>query len=189
LRLPLDAADGRRLSPFGVPETPDVTVFDLAIASGRNFSLERADKQANVFEMAAKHIAGLRADGKRVFPRRLERGIADPPDPDSGGTFARRHRDGFGIGVAMALNRTVIPAAVLSIEHGFETEDFALVAEQDILGDRLVRHRRRKKASTSSPKSRRSAPAIWSSTPSTASAASKAWRPSKCRARRTPVCA
>ncbi|MFZ2100711.1 MAG: transcription-repair coupling factor, partial [Oricola sp.] len=51
------------------------------------------------------------------------------------------------IGVAMALNRTRIPAAVLSIEHGFETPTFALVAEQDILGDRLVRHRKRRKAS------------------------------------------
>ena len=135
------------LSPFGVPDTPDVTVFDLAIASGRNFSLERADKQANVFEMAAKHVAALRADGKRAFlagwsEGSLTRLIQILEEHSLGGIETVT-----GIGVATALNRTVIPAAVLSIEHGFETKNFALVAEQDILGDRLVRHRRRKKAS------------------------------------------
>ncbi|MCI5076447.1 transcription-repair coupling factor [Oricola sp.] len=135
------------LSPFGVPETASRAVFDLAVAAGRNFSLERADKQANVFEMAARHIADLRADGKRVFLAGWSEGsltrliqILEEHSLEGIETVS-------GIGVAMALNRTRIPAAVLSIEHGFETADFALVAEQDILGDRLVRHRRRRKAS------------------------------------------
>jgi len=37
---------------------------------------------------------------------------------------------------------------VLPIEHGFETDQFALLAEQDILGDRLARPRKRRKASS-----------------------------------------
>ncbi len=97
--------------------------------------------------MAARHIAGLRADDKRVFLAGWSEGslnrliqILEEHSLEGIETVS-------GIGVAMAFNRTRIPAAVLSIEHGFETPTFALVAEQDILGDRLVRHRRRKKAS------------------------------------------
>jgi len=135
------------LSPFGVPETSDVAVFDLGIAAGRNFSLERAEKDTNVFEMAARHIAELRADKKKVFlagwsEGSLARLIQILEEHSLGGIETVS-----GAGVAMALNRTKIPAAVLSIEHGFQTADFALVAEQDILGDRLVRHRRKRKAS------------------------------------------
>nr|WP_246273012.1 transcription-repair coupling factor [Oricola thermophila] len=135
------------LSPFGVPETPETSVFDLGIAAGRNFAMERADKEANVFDQAAKHIAALRANGKRVFLAGWSEGslarliqILEEHGLEGIETVS-------GVGVAAAMNRTRIPAAVLSIEHGFETDKFALVAEQDILGDRLVRHRRRKKAS------------------------------------------
>ena len=43
---------------------------------------------------------------------------------------------------ALALPKPAIALAVLGIESGFETEDAAIVSEQDILGDRLVRPRR-----------------------------------------------
>ncbi|MGC1464336.1 MAG: transcription-repair coupling factor, partial [Pseudolabrys sp.] len=43
---------------------------------------------------------------------------------------------------ALKLPRPSIALAVLGIENGFETDDFAIVSEQDILGDRLVRPRR-----------------------------------------------
>ena len=35
---------------------------------------------------------------------------------------------------------------MLGFEHGFEAPDFAIVAEQDILGDRMVRQTRQRKA-------------------------------------------
>ena len=45
----------------------------------------------------------------------------------------------------MAAN--AVGLAVLGIEHGFEGPDFAVVAEQDILGDRMVRsHKRARRA-------------------------------------------
>ncbi|HEX5506972.1 MAG TPA: transcription-repair coupling factor, partial [Pseudolabrys sp.] len=43
---------------------------------------------------------------------------------------------------ALRLPKQSIALAVLGIESGFETQDFAIVSEQDILGDRLVRPRR-----------------------------------------------
>src|SRR6185312_12870966 len=46
---------------------------------------------------------------------------------------------------ALALPRHEIALAVLGIETGFETADVAVISEQDILGDRLVRPRRQAK--------------------------------------------
>ena len=43
---------------------------------------------------------------------------------------------------ALSLPKPAVALAVLGIESGFETEDAAIVSEQDILGDRLVRPRR-----------------------------------------------
>ena len=45
------------------------------------------------------------------------------------------------------LNDGVAALAVLPLETGFETADLVVVAEQDILGDRLVRRKKRKRAS------------------------------------------
>ena len=42
----------------------------------------------------------------------------------------------------------VVCLVVLGLESGFETEDFAIIAEQDILGDRLVRRARRHRKAT-----------------------------------------
>ena len=47
---------------------------------------------------------------------------------------------------ALALPRHQIALAVLGIESGFETDDVAVISEQDILGDRLVRPRRQSSA-------------------------------------------
>jgi len=38
-----------------------------------------------------------------------------------------------------------LPLAVVALEHGFEAADLAVIGEQDILGDRLVRQGRRKR--------------------------------------------
>src|SRR5471032_3221824 len=43
---------------------------------------------------------------------------------------------------ALALPKSTVALAVLGIESGFETDEAAIVSEQDILGDRLVRPRR-----------------------------------------------
>jgi transcription-repair coupling factor (superfamily II helicase) len=47
---------------------------------------------------------------------------------------------------ALKLDKSAAGIACLEIEHGFETPDFAVVAEQDILGDRMVRQTRQRRA-------------------------------------------
>src|SRR5271170_6142850 len=46
---------------------------------------------------------------------------------------------------ALALSRHETALAILGIENGFETADVALITEEDILGERLVRPRRQSK--------------------------------------------
>ncbi len=79
--------------------------------------------------------------------------------------------------------------AVLGMEAGFETDEFAVISEQDILGDRLVRPRKGKPQARQfhlgGDEPRR--PAIWWSTSSTASAASSGCRRLKSPARRMTV--
>ena len=49
---------------------------------------------------------------------------------------------------AAALPKGAPALVVLPVEHGFETDTFVLLAEQDILGDRLARPRKKRKASS-----------------------------------------
>ena len=46
----------------------------------------------------------------------------------------------------MALPRGIVGVAVLGLEAGFETADLAVIGEQDILGDRLVRPHQKRRA-------------------------------------------
>ena len=46
---------------------------------------------------------------------------------------------------ALATRGDEIGLAVLGLEHGFETDDLVVLSEQDILGDRLIRSRKKTK--------------------------------------------
>ena len=46
---------------------------------------------------------------------------------------------------ALKLHAQAAGVGVLGVEHGFEAQDFDIVAEQDILGDRMVRPRTKSK--------------------------------------------
>ncbi len=77
--------------------------------------------------------------------------------------------------------------AVLPLETGFEAPDVAVIGEQDILGDRLVRPHAAPRAARRAHRSVESRPATSSSTPSTASAASRPHAPrGRRRAARLP---
>ena len=118
-------------------------MIDVGARAGRNFAAERAEPGANVFEAVTKHVQALQAAGKRVVDRAVERGRARAHEPRAGRpracTISRR------VGSwpqALALPKPQVALAVLGLESGFETADVAVISEQDILGDRLVRPRR-----------------------------------------------
>ncbi len=142
----LDAVPLRIITPFEQPASESGgKVYSLSGRGGRSFAPERAEAGRNVFEAVVEHIAGLRASGKKTIVASWSDGARDrllhvltdhglentgiiDNWTDMSGPDAPR--TGF---------------AILGLESGFETPDLAVIAEQDILGDRLIRRARRAK--------------------------------------------
>ena len=113
---------------------------------GRGFELERADPSANVFQAAVDHIASLRANKRKVVVAGWTEGsrdrLAQILTEHGLGSF----KPVSTLDDAERLTAGQVGLAVLPLESGFETDRFAVIAEQDILGDRLVRRTRRRRA-------------------------------------------
>ena len=54
------------LTPFDAPFAEGRRIFHAGAKAGRSFEQERADQSANVFDAVVKHIADIRADGRKV---------------------------------------------------------------------------------------------------------------------------
>lgn len=129
-----------RLSAFALPEAKDV--IDLDGRPARSFAPERADPEINLFEAAATYLRELSTKKRTVLAAwsdgsrdRLATVLADH---GLKGTERVGTRD-----AAEALPKGAICLAVLGIESGFETDGLVVIGEQDILGDRLVRPKRK----------------------------------------------
>jgi transcription-repair coupling factor (superfamily II helicase) len=130
-----------RLTPFSLPEGQGPGI-DIAARQGRNFAAERAEPGRNVFEAVTSHVAALQTAGKRVAialwsegaRERISHVLADHGLANLSPVAAWQD--------IMRLPKPQVALAVLGLESGFETADAAIISEQDILGDRLVRPRR-----------------------------------------------
>ncbi|HUJ04153.1 MAG TPA: transcription-repair coupling factor [Rhizomicrobium sp.] len=129
----------RELSPFHAPDSKNST--DAGGKQGRDFAPERAQGRVNVFEAAAEHAKALRTSGKRVILAAWTDGSAER----MGGVLSDHGLDAVRAvddwADAQKLSKHAAGVAVLPLEHGFEAPDFAVIAEQDILGDRMIRPR------------------------------------------------
>jgi transcription-repair coupling factor (superfamily II helicase) len=133
-----------RLSPFAAPEgTADA--IEIGARAGHNFAAERSEPGTNVFEAVRKHVETLQAAGKRVVialwsdgsRERMAHVLAEH------GLFNLTPVASWP--QALALSRAETALAVLGLDAGFATADVALITEEDILGERLVRPRRQSK--------------------------------------------
>ncbi|MEM9278895.1 MAG: transcription-repair coupling factor, partial [Pseudomonadota bacterium] len=132
------------ISPFDQPENADTRVLDGGGRVGRNFAAERSAGQ-NVFEAVSKHIRELQSAGKKILLAAWTEGSKDRlsqvlDEHDLGSLKAVANYGEFTTAKGNAPSIAVLP-----IEHGFETEKTAVLAEQDILGDRLVRRSKKRK--------------------------------------------
>ena len=134
-----------RLSAFALAGASDGALIDLGGRRGHSFAAERADETANVFDAVVAHIAALRADKKRVVLAAWSEGSRDRLQQILGDHGLKAGRPVASWAAAQALRGDEIALAVLGIEEGFETSDIAIIGEQDILGDRLVRAQKRRK--------------------------------------------
>ncbi len=140
------SADPVRLSAYAVTDAGFQTdTINLDVHRGRNFAAERQTEDVNVFKVAVDHISRLRAGGKQVILAAWSEGSRERLTQ-----VVEEH--GLGnikpvdtLKQALEVGRNIVATAVLGIEAGFETDRIAVVGEQDILGDRLVRRGRRKK--------------------------------------------
>ncbi len=132
----------RRLSPLS-----SGTGEDAGGRLGHNFMAERSQDSVNLFAAVARHAERLKGEGKRVLFASWSDGSSERLAAmlsDHGLQHVLPVRDWDDVQVAP---RDVYLRAVLPVEHGFVTDDVAVVSETDILGDRLARPKKKRRAS------------------------------------------
>ncbi|WP_066811512.1 transcription-repair coupling factor [Sphingomonas asaccharolytica] len=139
----LDQAKAHLATPFHEP--PSDTVLDFEVDGPRDFAPERASG-INIYEAVVEHLDKLRKDGKKPILASYSAGSRErlagllKDHGLTGLTLVDSWQEAQGVadrGVAL----TILP-----LDHGFTAPDIALLTEQDMLGDRLVRRNRRKKS-------------------------------------------
>src|SRR5262249_17642316 len=129
--------------PGGVQsEQSTEAVIVIGANAGRNFTGERATPGANVFEAVVKHVGALQSSGKRPLIALWSEGSRERMSHVLTEHGLHNLAPVASWPAALSLPRPQIGLAVLGLESGFETADVALITEQDILGERLIRARR-----------------------------------------------
>jgi transcription-repair coupling factor (superfamily II helicase) len=141
----LAARTVRQVTPFDQPETSAGTVTSFAGKAGRNFSGEAKLEGRSVFDEVRDHIARQQTAGRRVVvaawtPGARERLAALLAEHGLDKSKLKKVETYLE---AEPLPRDAIALGVLGLEHGFEAPDLCVIGEQDVLGDRLVRPKRK----------------------------------------------
>ncbi len=154
-RARLEKSALARLTPFAAPPPPhpppqagegrEGDAIEIGARAGHNFTAERSAPGTNVFEAVKKHVEALQAAGKRVIVALWSEGSRERMAHVLAEHGLLNLTPVASWPQALALARHQIALVVLGIESGFETADIALITEEDILGERLVRPRRQSK--------------------------------------------
>ena len=129
-------------TPFQEPDS--ATVLNFAIEGPRDFGPERS-RSENVYDALADHVKKLGSTGlvlasysigsrQRISGLLIEHGLDRVAMADG-------WREAQAVAAAGSVALVVVP-----LEHGFTAPAVAVVTEQDLLGDRLVRRAKRKKS-------------------------------------------
>ncbi len=133
-----------RLSPFAAPEGA-ADAIEIGARAGHNFAAERSEPGTNVFEAVRKHVEALQAAGKRVVIALWSEGSRERMAHVLAEHGLLNLTPVASWPQVQALSRAETALAVLGLDAGFATADVALITEEDILGERLVRPRRQVK--------------------------------------------
>ncbi|MES0861088.1 transcription-repair coupling factor [Ruegeria sp. SCPT10] len=134
----------RRVMQFSpLPQASGPGVIDAGGRIGRNFAPERQQESISLFGALASHITNKLTKGPVLIASYSEgarerlTGLIE----DEGLAEAIPVTNGTRVG------KRGLHLAVWALEHGFETPDLTVIAEQDVLGDRLIRQpKKRRKA-------------------------------------------
>jgi transcription-repair coupling factor (superfamily II helicase) len=133
------------LDPFERPEAPGAEIVSFGGRQGRSFAMERQTEGANVFDAVVDHAKKLKGGGKQVIVASWSNGTRERLAAllAEHGVGETQKVESFAEAVTLPVEN--IAMAVLPIETGFEAPGVAVIGEQDILGDRLVRKARHKR--------------------------------------------
>jgi transcription-repair coupling factor (superfamily II helicase) len=128
-------------------EPDSARVIDFGVDAARDFAPERT-QNVNVYEAVVAHVRDLGRSKHKVVlasysvgARERLKGLLIDHGLD-GAMMAEDWHDALGT----AFRPGTVALAVLPLDHGFTTPDVALLTEQDILGDRLIRRQKRRKS-------------------------------------------
>ncbi len=138
------AVGDRRVLQFSpLPQASGPGVIDAGGRIGRNFAPERHQESISLFGALAAHITDKMTKGPVLIASYSEgarerlTGLIE----DEGLAEAIPVTDGTRVG------KRGLHLAVWALEHGFEAPGLTVIAEQDVLGDRLIRQpKKRRKA-------------------------------------------
>lgn len=132
-------------TPFDAPDSSGRKLLHAGSRAGRTFAEERADPNANVFDVVVNHIGQERARRRRIVIAGWTEGSLDRLAQILDEHHLGRLKPVSTLADAAKLDVGEAALAVLPLETGFETSDLVVVAEQDILGDRLVRRSKKRR--------------------------------------------
>jgi len=134
------------LSPF-LPADDSLPVIDCAGRLAPNFAAERQATDTNLFEAVIGRIKTEARAGRKTIITCWSEGTRDRMGQvlrDHGLKAIRKLENWHAVS---ALKVGQLGLAILPLETGYVTYDIAVISEQDILGERIIRSTRRKKAS------------------------------------------
>ena len=137
------AIDGHRVVAFHpLPQAPGPGLVDAGGRVGRNFAPERQQESLSLFGALADHVKERAASGPVVIAS-----FSDGARERLSGLLSDEGLDGLRdvdradqLGGAGSVNLAVWP-----LEEGFTGGGLTVISEQDVLGDRLIRPKRKTK--------------------------------------------
>ncbi|NQZ15034.1 MAG: transcription-repair coupling factor [Alphaproteobacteria bacterium] len=137
----------QQLSPFKMPEAAVETDEDFEGRKGRDFADIRALPDGDLMGALKTHIESINIASRKVMIAAYSEGARDRLliMLENAGLKYLKTCDNFD--AVKKLQNHEVALTILPLENGFISEDFAVLTEQDILGDRLARKTsKRKKA-------------------------------------------
>ncbi len=133
------------ITPFSEAKGKQAEI-DFAVRQGRNFAPERLQENSNVFEALIAHIRDVQNAGQKVVIASWSEGarLRLKDLMQEHGARALNEFNQWSDITQMGVQDVAL--IVLALETGFETGDYCFITEQDVLGDRLVKTKKSKRA-------------------------------------------
>ena len=127
---------------FAEPES--ATVIDFEIDGARDFAPERAANE-NVYEAVVRHAGKLKKGGRKIVFASYSTGARERLGGllEDHGLKSLKQAASWQEALGTKADASML---VLPLDHGFAAPGVAVVTEQDMLGDRLVRRKKRRKS-------------------------------------------